>query len=121
MYNAIISDHFMNPRNIGEIIDPDLAFRIGNPVCGDTIHVCVNFHESKIKEIKYKAYGCATSIATASIFSENVQGKAIDELCGMTPSSRAELLGELEPNQKHCLDILNKLFDSFHAPDGCKP
>lgn len=68
MYNAIISDHFMNPRNIGDIIHPDMEFRIGNPICGDTIHVCVNFHESnKIKEIKYKAYGCAASIATASI------------------------------------------------------
>lgn len=121
MYNAIISDHFMNPRNIGDIIHPDMEFRIGNPICGDTIHVCVNFHESKIKEIKYKAYGCAASIATASIFSECVHGKAIDELIDITLASREEMLGELEPNQKHCLDILNELFDSFHERQGCKP
>ncbi|MEC0231020.1 iron-sulfur cluster assembly scaffold protein [Paenibacillus alba] len=113
MYNAIISDHFMNPRNIGEIVQPDLAFRIGNPICGDTMHVCVTFHESQIKGIKYKAYGCAASIATASIFSEFVQGKAIAELSRMSQTGRRELLGELEPNQKHCLDILDELFDSL--------
>lgn len=80
----------------------------------------MNFHESKIKEIKYKAYGCAASIATASIFSECVHGKAIDELIDITLASREEMLGELEPNQKHCLDILNELFDSFHERQGCK-
>lgn len=121
MYNAIISDHFMNPRNIGEIVHPDLEFRIGNPICGDTIHVCVNFQESRIKEIKYKAYGCATSLATASIFSECVQGKAINELIDITLAGREEMLGELEPNQKHCLDILNELFNSFQEGQGWKP
>ncbi|WP_274651098.1 iron-sulfur cluster assembly scaffold protein [Paenibacillus humicola] len=80
MYNPTIAEHFMNPRNIGELETSDETVRIGNPICGDTIHMQVLFDGDIAADVKYKAYGCAASIATASIFSEYVKGRSLTEI-----------------------------------------
>ncbi|MFD0588620.1 iron-sulfur cluster assembly scaffold protein [Paenibacillus sp. GCM10027627] len=113
MYNAIIVDHFTAPRNIGELADRDDEISIGNSVCGDTIHLHMKRDGDKITDVKFKAYGCATSIATASIFSEYITGKSIGDICATEASARSEMLGELDPSQRHCLDILTQLFSHF--------
>lgn len=113
MYNDIIAEHFMNPRNIGELERPDERISIGNPICGDTIHLDVAFKDGRIADMKYKAYGCATSIATASVFSEFAIGKTVSEIRETSSGEREAMLGELEPNQMHCLDILSELFRSL--------
>lgn len=114
MYTPLIVDHFTNPRNVGEILDPNDEITIGNPVCGDTVCFHVKWDQDhRIVDAKYKAYGCATSIATASIFSEYIIGKTIHEIATTPPEVRNTLLGELEPPQRHCLDILHDLFAHF--------
>ncbi|HTG71063.1 MAG TPA: iron-sulfur cluster assembly scaffold protein [Candidatus Udaeobacter sp.] len=113
MYNAIISEHFMSPRNIGELEMPDERIKIGNPICGDTIHVGIELKEDLIFDIKYKAYGCAASIATASIFSEYVKGKTLQQIRDTPLADKETMLGELEPNQMHCYEILLELFHSM--------
>lgn len=105
MFNDIICEHFMNPRNIGEMENPDYVVEIGNPICGDTVHMFLKVQERQITEVSYRAYGCSTSIATASIVSEVIKGKKFDELTAITRDEVAEWLGEIEPAQYHCIDI----------------
>jgi nitrogen fixation protein NifU and related proteins len=105
MFNDIICEHFMNPRNIGEFENPDYVVEIGNPICGDTVHMFLNVEEQQITQVSYRAYGCSTSIATASIVSEFIKGKKLDELSSITRDEVTEWLGELEPAQYHCIDI----------------
>lgn len=114
MYNEIITEHFMNPRNIGELDHPDHIVKIGNSICGDTIVLHVRYAaEGRIADVKFKAYGCATSIATASVFSAYIINKTDSELLGISRSEMELLLGELEPSQMHCLDIMAELFDGL--------
>ncbi len=119
MYNEIIAEHFMNPRNIGELASPDLVIKIGNAVCGDTIilHVAHD-EEMNITDVKVKAYGCATSIATASVFSDYIRNRNIREVAETPESEISVMLGELEPNQMHCQDILKALFAQLANPEG---
>lgn len=105
MFNDIICEHFMKPRNIGELENPDYVVEIGNPICGDTIHMFLQVEEKRIINVSYKAYGCSTSIATASIISEIIKGKEFEELASITRDEVIEWLGDLEPSQYHCIDI----------------
>jgi nitrogen fixation protein NifU and related proteins len=114
MYNPIIVDHFSNPRNAGEIKDKDYQIKIGNPVCGDTIFLDLKLEQNHVIDAKFRAYGCAGSIATASIFSEYILGKSISQIVQTPESYKEKMLGELEPPQMHCLHILKQLFEYFH-------
>ncbi|MEK4567015.1 iron-sulfur cluster assembly scaffold protein [Alkalihalobacillus sp. FSL R5-0424] len=115
MFNEIISDHFMNPRNIGELDHPDFVVEIGNPICGDTVHMFLRVENEKILDVSYLAYGCSTSIATASIVSEKIKGKKLIELSHYQKNDVHEWLGELEPAQNHCVDIgLSILNECMH-------
>jgi NifU-like protein involved in Fe-S cluster formation len=105
MYNEIISDHFMNPRNTGEIKSPDFIVEVSNPICGDTVHVYLNVSNQIITDVKYLAYGCSGSIATASILSELIKNRKLHELQSITRLDMEGLLGELEPSQTHCIDF----------------
>ncbi len=96
---------------MGEIENPDAEIIIDSPVCGDKVVLHINWDERKrISEVRFKAYGCATAIATASIFSEYVSGKTTQEIAAASEGQRNDMLGELEPSQHHCLDILHGLF-----------
>lgn len=103
--NEIIEEYFMSPRNIGVLENPDLQVNVGNPVCGDTIIMGVNIKDGKISEILFKAYGCSTSIATASLISEFLKTKSAEDLKILSREQVAEMLGELEPKERHCIDM----------------
>lgn len=105
MYNDIICEHFMNPRNTGVLAEADYMVEVGNPICGDTVHLYLKVEGKKITDVRYQAYGCSASIATASIVSEQVIGREMDELTQFTKEQVSEWLGELEPAQQHCVDI----------------
>lgn len=105
MYNEIISDHFMNPRNTGKIESPEYVVEVSNPICGDTVHVYLNVSNQIITDVKYLAYGCSGSIATASILSEKMIDHKLQDLKSITRQDIEELLGELEPSQTHCIDF----------------
>lgn len=105
VYNDIVCEHFMNPRNVGELQQADYMVEIGNPICGDTVHMYLQVEGGTIKDVRYKAYGCSVSLATASILSEKVKGQEMDSLRSYTREDVEEWLGELEPSQMHCVDI----------------
>lgn len=115
MYNPIIIENFTNPKNASALTDYNFIVNTGNPVCDDKISIWVRVENNKITQTGQKAYGCATSLATASIFSEYIKGKTLDQFEKATdvPQKAIELLGELEPSQMHCYEIFNELFENL--------
>jgi nitrogen fixation NifU-like protein len=80
MYSAQVLDHFQNPRNPGEVSDPDAIAEIENPACGDMLRLTLKIEAGRIAEIRFKAKGCVASIACASALTELVRGWAVDEV-----------------------------------------
>lgn len=115
MYSELIADHFMDPGFVGDVENPALEFEIGNSVCGDRIRVQAAVTDGNISEIAYRAWGCATSVATGDIFCESVKDTALAEVASRTPEQIEAMLGELEPSQHHCVQILTEMHQSLLA------
>ncbi|MBP3692168.1 MAG: iron-sulfur cluster assembly scaffold protein, partial [Clostridia bacterium] len=79
MYTGKVMDHFMNPRNMGEIADANGVGEVGNAKCGDIMRMYLKITDGKIEDVKFKTYGCASAIATSSIATEMIMGKTIAE------------------------------------------
>ncbi len=79
MYSARLLDHFQNPRNAGEVSQPDATAEIENPACGDVLRLTLRISGGRIAEIRFKAKGCVPSMACASALTELVNGKTLAE------------------------------------------
>jgi len=103
-YSDLVIEHFRNPRNVGELPDADVVATEGSPACGDlvTIYLKVDPKTHKITDIRFKSYGCASNIATASMMTEVVKGKTIEEAKKITWKEITEALGGLPPVKVHC-------------------
>ncbi|MBU4485354.1 MAG: iron-sulfur cluster assembly scaffold protein [Candidatus Delongbacteria bacterium] len=97
-------DHFTKPRNLGTIENPNAEATEGSPACGDMVNYTLKINPETliIEDIKFKSYGCASNIATASIATEMVMGKHIDEVKKMGTTQAATELGGLPPVKMHC-------------------
>jgi len=118
MYSDKVKDHFMNPRNIGEIEGPSGIGKEGNPVCGDIMHIYISVDDNDvITNIKFKTFGCAAAIATSSMITELAKGKTIQDAYQITRSDVAENLDGLPPVKMHCsnlaADALQKAIDDY--------
>lgn len=109
MYNDIIVENFSDPQNTGELESPDIEFEIGNPVCGDRIRVNIKMNGNEVEKALFRAWGCATSVATANIFCSSVKDQSIESIGSREKSEIESFLGELEPSQFHCVTILEEL------------
>ncbi len=101
-YSEKVMDHFMNPRNMGEIEDADGVGMAGNPVCGDTMKITLKIEEGRIVDVKFKTFGCGAAIATSSMVTELVKGKTIEEALQVTNKTVAKALDGLPPIKMHC-------------------
>jgi len=103
-YTEKVLDHFRNPRNLGELKDANGVCTSGSPACGDqiTLYIKVNRNTKNIDDIKFKSYGCASNIATASIVTEIVKGKSLDFAKKLTWKQCCDELGGLPPAKIHC-------------------
>lgn len=103
-YNQIVLDHFRNPRNVGNMENPDGKATEGSPACGDMVSVYIKVDpETKIiSDIKFESYGCASNIATASIITEMAKGKTLEEAKSITWKEASEALGGLPAIKAHC-------------------
>ncbi len=101
-YNDVVMDHFMNPRNIGEIEDADAVAEVGNDVCGDTMKIYLKIEDNRIMDVKFKTFGCGAAIASSSITTEMIKGKTLDEALKVTNKQVIEALGGLPPAKEHC-------------------
>ncbi|MBD3191823.1 MAG: DUF59 domain-containing protein [Candidatus Heimdallarchaeota archaeon] len=103
-YSDKVLKHFQNPKNVGEIEDPDGIATEGSPACGDMVKLTIKVDEEtkKITDIKFKSYGCASNIATGSIITEMAKGRTIDEAKKITWKQASEELGGLPAVKVHC-------------------
>ena len=105
MYSEKVLDHFKNPRNVGEIEDADAEGTVGNPVCGDMMTMYIKIEDEKIKDIKFKTFGCGAAIATSSMTTELAKGKTLDEAMEITKENVADALEGLPPVKMHCSNL----------------
>ena len=105
MYSEKVMDHFMKPRNVGEISDADGVGTVGNPVCGDLMTMYIKVKDNKIVDVKFKTFGCGAAIATSSMTTELALGKTIDEALKISRGDVAENLGGLPPIKMHCSNL----------------
>ncbi|MCD6521802.1 Fe-S cluster assembly scaffold protein NifU [Candidatus Calescamantes bacterium] len=104
-YSKKVIEHFMNPRNMGRIENPDGVGRVGNPICGDLMEVMIKVENGRIKDIKFKTFGCAAAIATSSMITELAKGKTIEEAMKITRNDIADALEGLPPIKMHCSNL----------------
>lgn len=102
MYSEKVMDHFMNPRNVGEIENPDGVGEVGNARCGDIMKVFLKVENDVIVDVKFKTFGCGAAIATSSMSTELIKGKTIAEALEVTNKTVAESLDGLPPVKMHC-------------------
>lgn len=101
-YSEKVLDHYENPRNVGEINDPDASATVGNPACGDLMKMTFRIVDGIVVDVKFKTFGCGAAIATSSMATELIKGKTLEEVEKLTNKAVAEALGGLPPVKMHC-------------------
>ncbi|MBR9690989.1 iron-sulfur cluster assembly scaffold protein [Candidatus Woesearchaeota archaeon] len=123
-YTKQVIKHFSNPRNVGEIKNPDGKSMEGNPACGDMVSLTIKVDgkTKKISDIKFKSYGCASNIATASVLTEFAKGKKIDDAKEITWKQVMDKLGGLPKIKIHCsvlaVDTLKSAITDYERKNG---
>ena len=101
-YSEKVMEHFRNPRNVGEMKNPDGIGHVGNPMCGDIMELYIKVKDNIIVDAKFKTFGCGAAIATSSMVTELVKGKTVDGALEISNRAVAEALGGLPPIKMHC-------------------
>jgi nitrogen fixation NifU-like protein len=104
-YSEKVMDHFMNPRNVGEIKDADGVGEVGNPRCGDIMKMYIKVKDNKITDVKFLTFGCGAAVATSSMITELIKGKTLDEALEISNRQVAEALNGLPPVKMHCSNL----------------
>lgn len=102
LYNDKVMDNFLNPKNVGEIENPDGTGVYGSPVCGDMMQIQIKVEDDVIKDAKFKTFGCGSAIASSSMATSMIIGKTIDEALEITNKQIVDELGGLPPVKIHC-------------------
>jgi nitrogen fixation protein NifU and related proteins len=105
MYNSTVMDHFENPRNTGDMDQPDGVGSVGNPECGDVTKIMIRVDDGRIADVRFKTFGCAAAIASSSMATEMIKGLALDEAYALTRDRVADSLGGLPEKKLHCSNI----------------
>jgi len=101
-YSEKVMEHFMHPRNMGEMENPDGIGKVGNPICGDIMEMYIRVKDNIITDVKFKTFGCGAAIATSSMTTELIKGKSLEEALKLTNKAVAEALDGLPPVKMHC-------------------
>ncbi|MBN1367862.1 MAG: Fe-S cluster assembly scaffold protein NifU [Dehalococcoidales bacterium] len=119
VYSEKVMDHFMHPRNVGEIENPDGVGEVGNPVCGDMMTFYIKVKDNKLEDVKFKTFGCGAAIAVSSMVSEMAMGQTIEEALKITPELVAEKLEGLPKQKFHCSNLgaqaLTKAIEDYQS------
>ncbi len=118
-YSEKVMDHFRNPRNAGDMSNPDGVGTEGNPVCGDMMEIAIKVEDDKIADIRFKTFGCGSAIAVSSMITEMAKGMSLDEAMNISKEMVAKELDGLPPNKMHCSNLgskaLRKAIENFQA------
>lgn len=124
-YSEKVMDHFMNPRNVGDMPDASGIGTVGNPVCGDVMKMFLKIENNIIVEAKFKTFGCGAAVATSSMVTEMVKGKTIEEALKISNKAVAEALGGLPPVKMHCSvlaeEALRSALKDYYQRQGKEP
>jgi len=101
-YSRFLMEHFQNPRNVGEISDPDGVGTVGNASCGDIMQMFIKVNGDKIVDAKFKTFGCGAAIATSSILTERIKGATLDEALKISEETSKEVLAQLPKEKIPC-------------------
>jgi len=104
-YSNFLMEHFQNPRNVGEISDPDGVGTVGNASCGDIMQIFIKVNGDKITEAKFKTFGCGAAIATSSILTERIKGMTLDEALKISEETSREVLSQLPKEKIPCFTL----------------
>ncbi len=119
MYSERVMDHFMNPRNVGDMENPDGVGIEGNPTCGDAMKIYIRVEDGRITDAKFKTFGCGAAIAVSSMVTEMVKGKTLEEALAISKEAVANELGGLPPQKMHCsnlgADALKKAIEDYRS------
>ncbi len=122
MYSEKVMDHFMNPRNVGEIINADGVGEVGNAKCGDIMKVYLKIENNVVVDAKFKTFGCGSAIASSSMATELIKGKTVEEAWDLTNKAVAEALDGLPPVKMHCSvlaeEAIHKAINNYRTTQG---
>ena len=102
LYTDTVMDHFMHPRNVGEIKDPSGVGEVGNAKCGDIMKMYLDIENDVIKDEKFETFGCGSAIASSSMATEMIKGKTVEEALAITNKDVVDALGGLPAHKLHC-------------------
>jgi nitrogen fixation NifU-like protein len=102
LYNDTVMDHFMNPRNMGELKDADGIGEVGAAACGDIMKVSIKVKDGKITDARFKTFGCGSAIAASSMATELIKGRTLEECANFSNQEVVDALGGLPPVKIHC-------------------
>lgn len=102
LYNQTVMDHFMNPRNMGDLKDADGVGEVGAAACGDIMKISLKIKDGKIEDARFKTFGCGSAIASSSMATELIKGRTVEEAMNFSNQEVVDALGGLPPVKIHC-------------------
>jgi nitrogen fixation NifU-like protein len=117
LYSEKVMDHFLHPRNVGEIPDADGIGEVGNPVCGDVMTFYIKVKDGRIEDVKFRTFGCGAAIAVSSMVSEMAKGKTVEEALMISRQMVVDKLDGLPSQKLHCsnlgADALHRAIENY--------
>jgi len=113
-------EHFQNPRNVGEISDPDGTGTVANASCGDIMQMFIKVNGDKITEAKFKTFGCGAAIATSSILTERIKDATLDEALKISEETSKEVLSQLPKEKIPCFTLATEALKLAIEEFRCK-
>ena len=102
LYNETVMDHFLNPRNMGDVQEADGIGEVGAAACGDIMKISLKIRDGKIEDARFKTFGCGSAIASSSMATELIKGRTIEEAKNFSNQEVVDALGGLPPVKIHC-------------------
>jgi nitrogen fixation protein NifU and related proteins len=102
LYNETVMDHFLNPRNMGDVAEADGVGEVGAAACGDIMKISLKIRDGKIEDARFKTFGCGSAIASSSMATELIKGRTLEEAKNFSNQEVVDALGGLPPVKIHC-------------------
>lgn len=113
MYSAVVLEHCEHPRNIGDLADATHTVDVTNPVCGDELRLAVRIEDGRVAAARFRTRGCKAAIASASLLTELIVGKTIEEIRGITAEQISQALGGLPAATRHGSQLAEDALDEI--------